>query len=95
MADRTSAGIFGSIFGLLAVDPTSDHKKLAESIYNMTKFYDFNDCQMEANDACIVLGIARMGISLNYPEGGEVVLFPGDPGYDQTGGITWKYSPTI
>ena len=57
MADRTSAGIFGQIFELLAEDPTEDHKALALRVYDMTRGYDFNDYQMNADEALETLGL--------------------------------------
>lgn len=57
MADRTSAGIFGSIFKLLAENPTDENKRLAREIYGMTLNYDFFVSQMDCNESLIKLGL--------------------------------------
>jgi hypothetical protein len=85
MSDRTSAGLFQKIFTLLAENPTDEHKAIAGVIYSYTTEYDFNEYQMYADDACLTLGIARMGVNPEYPEDGEVVLWPSDPGYQEAG----------
>ena len=77
MADRTSAEIFGNIFNLLAENPTDENKLLAQRIYKMI-IYDFSDCQMYADEAGLILGIARKGINPRYPEDGEVILWLGE-----------------
>lgn len=59
MADRTSAEIFGSIFELLAEDPTDHHKNLARKFWRMSDRYDFHPCQMECDEALETLGLAR------------------------------------
>lgn len=82
MADRTSAGLFAKIFELLAQNPTDEHKRIAQEIYSYTGEYDFSDYQMGADEACLTLGIARKGIHPDYPEDGEMILFPNDPGFD-------------
>jgi len=81
MADRTSARIFGDIFDLLAEDPDK-YKEVAHKIYGLVCGYDFDDYQMCANDACLVLGIARIGINTDCPEDGEIILYPGYSGYE-------------
>lgn len=58
MADRRSAHIFGEVFKLLAESPT-EHKCIAGKIFEMTTDYDFNAYQMDADDACLVLGVAQ------------------------------------
>ena len=78
MADRTSAGLFGQIFEILAQNPTDEHKEIARRIYQLASGYDFSDCQMDADDACLALGIARRGIDPEYPDDDECILWPGD-----------------
>lgn len=82
MADRTSAGIFGEILGMLAKNPTDEHKVMARKVFDMSQCYDFGNCQMDADDACLALGIAREGVNSEYPEEGIVVLWPRDAGYE-------------
>ena len=41
MADRTAARIFGTIFELLAENPTDDHKSIAKKI--VTRFEKSNN----------------------------------------------------
>jgi hypothetical protein len=53
MADRTSAGLFGSIFEAIA-----DGKPLdPEDIWDMTGGYDFSPYQMGCDDALEKLGL--------------------------------------
>lgn len=82
MSDRNSAELFCLIFELLAENPTDEHKQMARKIYDKSSQYDFSNSQMEADDACLKLGIARKGVNPKYPEDGEVILWPSDEGYD-------------
>lgn len=75
MADRTSAHLFGTIFRLLAKNPTDEHKLIAREIYDLTGDYDFSNYQMDADEELITLGLARMGVDPEYPQEGEVVLY--------------------
>ncbi len=75
MADRTSAGVFGTIFGLLAKNPTDDHKAIAKEIWPLTGNYDFSEYQMEADDDLITLGLAKKGIDPDWPADGEIILY--------------------
>jgi len=59
MADRTSAKLFGTIFKLLAKNPTDEHKEIAKEIFAETCNYDFSYSQMEANEALIALDLSR------------------------------------
>ncbi len=59
MADRTTAGLFGSIFKLLAGNPTEEHKAMAKNIWPLQREYDFSPYQMGCDDALIALGIAK------------------------------------
>lgn len=68
MADRTSAGVFGKIFELLAKNPTEENKAMALEIWPLQWEYDFNEYQMYADDALIKLGLAKKGIDSRYPE---------------------------
>ena len=77
MSDHTSAGIFGKVFRLLAENPTDDNKKLAHEIYNLTKKYDFSNCEMYATDECVLLGVARRNyIVLDDDDTEEVISWP-------------------
>lgn len=82
MADRTSADIFGRIFELLAKNPTAENKRLAREIFQLSNKYDFDPYQMYGDEACLALDLARHGVDPTYPEGGVVVLFLGEPGFD-------------
>lgn len=75
MADRTSAGLFGNIFNLLAENPTQENKVIASKIYPMRKEYDLSDYQMYCDESLIKLGLARMGYDPEYPEEGEVIIY--------------------
>lgn len=77
MADRTSARVFGKVFELLAKNPTDEHKAIAKEIFAETGEYDFSSYQMDADDALMKLGLARIGVDPNYPDDdeGEMVLY--------------------
>jgi len=75
MADRTSAGLFGKIFTLLAKNPSEENKKIAREIYKETLDYDFSMCQMYVDDELMLLGLAKIGIDPEYPEEGEVIIY--------------------
>lgn len=75
MADRTSAGLFGKIFDLLAKNPTEENKSIAAEIYPMRSGYDFSDYQMYCDESLIKLGLAKMGVNPDYPEDGEVIIY--------------------
>lgn len=75
MADRTSASLFGTVFKLLAENPTDEHKTMAGKLWPLTRDYDFSPYQMYCDEALITLGLARMGINPEWPEDGEVVLY--------------------
>lgn len=75
MSDRTSAGIFGRIFNLLAKNPTEENKTIAKEIFDEKGEYDFSNYQMDADDALIVLGLARTEIDPNFPEDGEIIIY--------------------
>lgn len=75
MADRTSARLFGKIFGLLAKNPNEENKEIAKEVYLETSDYDFSLSQMDADESLIVLGLAKMGIDEDYPEEGEQIIY--------------------
>lgn len=80
MADRNSAEIFGKVFEILAKDPTDDHKALARKIAKTMPQYDFNNGQMDADDALAALGLAKLNVpSEEYPGEFETVY------WDETG----------
>lgn len=83
MADRTSAEIFGRVFQLLANTPTADPKELARELIQISREYDFSPYQMYADEACMALDIARYGTHPHYPKDGVVLLFFGDPGFEE------------
>lgn len=68
MSDRTSAGLFGDIFDLLAENPSKDHKAIAKKIWPKRMEYDFSDYQMGCDESLIKLGLAKKG---QGPEGIE------------------------
>jgi hypothetical protein len=82
MADRTSAGLFGYIFGMLAEEPTEKNKEIASKIFDKTGDYDFSYYQMYADEHCIKLGLAKMAVNPEYPEDGEVCIFKGESGWE-------------
>lgn len=82
MADRTSARIFGSILELLSEDPNEDHKELARNIMRLGREYDFSPEMMHADEACLKLGIIRLGIHPRYPNEWIMRLYFGEPGFD-------------
>lgn len=78
MADRTSAALFGKIFGLLARNPTAEHKSIAMEMWREAKEYDFSPYQMSADDDLIKLGLARVQIDPENPKEGEVIFYEGE-----------------
>jgi len=67
MSDRTSAGLFSRIFGLLSKHPTKEHKCIAREIWPLRKEYDFSDYQMYCDDALMALGLAKKnGLEVEY-----------------------------
>lgn len=75
MADRTSAGIYGNFFNILAKNPTDENKAIAAELWEGKNEFDFSAYQMYADDALIVLGLARMGIDPDYPNDGETIIY--------------------
>lgn len=75
MADRTSAGIFGKLFNLLAENPTDEHKGIAKQMFNEIGNYDFSEYQMYADESLIKLNLAHKGVDSKYPEDGEVIIY--------------------
>lgn len=73
MADRTSAGLFASIFGILAERPDDRAKEIARRIWPLRGEYDFNDYQMGCDEELLVLGLAKLGEHPDYP-GEEIIL---------------------
>jgi hypothetical protein len=79
MADRTSAEIFGTLFTHLAEDLRiasadiihADRREyiltLARDLWPKMWSYDFNEYQMDADDALVQLGLARrVGGEIQY-----------------------------
>lgn len=59
MADRTSAGIFGSVFEHLAEQPDDRAKKFAVWLWRQQGEYDFSPYQMGCDKALMKLGLAE------------------------------------
>ncbi len=64
MADRTSAGLFGSIFDALASGEQLD----PQSVWDMTGGYDFNPYQMGCDDALEKLDLLRQCTNEDCPD---------------------------
>jgi hypothetical protein len=78
MADRTAAAIFGMVFSALSKHAEEPWvKRLASRLWNETGEFDFSPYQIEDDSALMRLGLAKKGISKEYPEDGEVVLYKG------------------
>lgn len=75
MVDKTIARAFGMAFGLLAENPTDEHKQIAYLIWKEIDTYDFQVCQMEADWALVKLDLAWEGIDPRWPEEGETIIF--------------------
>jgi len=75
VADRTSAGIFGDIFRMLADDAPLDRDSFARQIWEMSQGYDFHSCQMDADDELVKLGLARRMVNPEHPDDGEVIVY--------------------
>lgn len=61
MGDSSKAELFGRLFGLIATDPTEQHKDWARKVWKMSVEYDFYACEMEADKALVKLGLAKDG----------------------------------
>ena len=59
MADRTSAEIFGGMFKILAKNPDLRNKEMAKAVYKEIFNYDFNQYQMNCDEALTILGLAK------------------------------------
>lgn len=81
MANMEAARGYGKIFALLAANPTAEHKALAWQIFELSKSLDFTPGDMEAEAACLVLGIARPN-HRPAPLDDEPVIWPGGEGYE-------------
>lgn len=75
MADRTSAKLFGTIFDLLAKNPTDEKKAIAKEIWPLHSEYDFSEYQMNCDDSLIKLGLAKEGPD---PDSGETCILYAD-----------------
>jgi hypothetical protein len=75
VADRTSAALFGAFFARLSKNPDERNRELATWLLEQSRSYDFSECQMDADDDLIALGLARRGIDPDYPDEGETVLY--------------------
>jgi hypothetical protein len=82
MADRTSAGLFGEFFCLLAADPTDQHVKWARDLWRNTLEYDFSPCQMGCDEALSTLSLARRRVDPRWPDDGPVWWY-GPEGEDE------------
>jgi hypothetical protein len=71
MADRTSAEIFGNIFEILAKNPSEEHKAMALEIWPLSTAYDFNNYQMEADEALLKLDLAKYA----EEDGHKVIIY--------------------
>ena len=59
MSDHTSAEIYSRVFAALAEDPTTSNRGLALLFWAQSFDYDFSPCQIENDEALVVLGLAR------------------------------------
>lgn len=65
MADRTSAELFGMFFDELAklkderLSADEYVQRVSRKLYKLTFNYDFNQYQMDADDALVALGLAK------------------------------------
>jgi len=78
MADRTSAHLFGTIFRLLAKNPSEENKTIAKEIFPLTNNYDFSNYQMDADDALIALDLAHIGTNEGDDEERETIIYHDD-----------------
>jgi hypothetical protein len=81
MSDRTSAGMFSTMFELLASDPTPQHISWAYKLWQYTSNFDFSSYQLYCDDALVRLKLARVRKDPEEPEDGEV-MFYGPEGKD-------------
>lgn len=70
MADRSSAGICGEMFRLLASSKSKE--QIARALWRLQFNYDFSPCQMDEDRALKKLGLARdceIEEEFNYADG--------------------------
>jgi hypothetical protein len=75
MADRTSARIFGLFFNHLAKNPTEENITLAKELTKELTNYDFSLYQMDADEALITLGLAKIQYDEKWDEDEIIYLF--------------------
>ena len=82
MSDRTSAELFGRIFGLLASlkkEEKTDPQEIAHEFWEFLEkgSYDFAHYQMDCDEALIELGLAKEGKEVD-----DGLLYKGEKGFE-------------
>lgn len=77
MADRNSAYLFAEIFRLIdeEISQPEQRARLADKFWEMSRNYDFDDCQMVSDEALTRLGLASIGVDPDYPGDGPTTLY--------------------
>jgi hypothetical protein len=79
MSDRGAQDIFGTLFALLGAHSPVPYlyKELSETMWAKAKQFDTSPRDWQCDDELIALGLAKRGISKEYPEDGEITLYKG------------------
>ncbi|AKT40111.1 hypothetical protein [Chondromyces crocatus] len=75
MSDRSCAEIFGKVFTILAEHPTEERMAIARKVWHECQECEFTPDQMFADEALVVLGLARLKEDPRHPEHGDVWLY--------------------
>ncbi len=82
MSDRSSAYIFGRVFELIDKHvPKGKRFTQARRFWTMSLEFDFGPSDMHADPALKRLGLARKGLSPDYPEEGPITIYLGEVGW--------------
>lgn len=81
MSDRTSAGLFASLFEECAKHGEAG-RTIAHAMWPKRRDYDFNDYQMYCDDALMALGLAKRGPSPDDPSSETQLFLQSDGTWD-------------
>ena len=77
MADRSAARMMGRVFITISKNPTKQNIELAHGIYDNMGQVDFDQNQMQADEALQILGLAKKGVHPDWDDD-EYWYYKGD-----------------